>query len=227
MKNPFDTEERIAFRDSVRRLIAKEIAPYADDWDEAGAIPWSLHQTVGALGVFGFGIDEQYGGLGFDDAFMRAAFSEEMGQCGATGIPAALGGRVISVGPIQKLGSDEIRQRVLPPVIAGEKGSCLAITEPSGGSDVANMQTTARRDGGDYVINGTKTFITGGMTAEFFVVGARTGESGLSGISLFLLHQGLRRFLTHAHGAQDGLVVLGPGNAVLRQLPRTRNESTG
>ena len=88
MHNPFETGERQAFRDMVRDFVAREIRPHADAWDEAGEVPWELHRKAGALGLFGFGIDERYGGLGFDDAFMRAVYAEEMSQCGATGVPA-------------------------------------------------------------------------------------------------------------------------------------------
>ena len=187
MKNPFETEERAAFRETIRRFVETEVAPYADEWDEAGEVPWELHEKVGALGAFGFGVSEKYGGLGFDDCFMRAAFSEEFARCGAGGVPAALGGRGISIGPIEKLASDDIKTRVLADIVSGRKGSSLAITEPSGGSDVARLKTTAKRDGNHFVINGAKTFITGGMKSDYFVVGARTGEEGLAGISLFFV----------------------------------------
>ena len=187
MDNPFETDERRAFRESVRSFVERELAPHADEWDEAGSIPWDVHQKNGALGIWGLGIDESYGGLGFDDAFMRAAYSEEMAMAGAGGITAALNGRAISIDPIARLASPDIRSRVLPDIIAGRKGSSLGITEPSGGSDVAAMKTTAKRDGNHFVLNGSKTFITGGMTSDYFVVGARTGGSGLSGISLFFV----------------------------------------
>jgi len=187
MLNPFETDERRAFRESVKAFVAKEITPFADEWDEAGHVPWALHEKVGSLGAWGFGIDEALGGLGFDDCFMRVAFAEEIHRCGASGIPAALGGRSISVGPIAKLASKGIRERTLPDVLAGRKGSSLAVTEPSGGSDVARLQTTAKRDGNHFVINGSKAFITGGMHADYFVVGARTGGTGLKGISLFFV----------------------------------------
>lgn len=187
MQNPFDTPERRAFRDSVARYVAAEITPHVDAWDEAGDVPWSVHEGLGALGIFGFGVDERYGGLGFDDVFMRAAFAEELAKCGATGVGAAVGGRIISIGPLQKLASDEIRDAVLADIVAGRVGSSLAITEPSGGSDVARLKTSARRDGGDYVLNGQKAFITGGMKSDYFVVGARTGGEGLEGISLFFV----------------------------------------
>ncbi|MFT4571962.1 MAG: acyl-CoA dehydrogenase [Hyphomicrobiaceae bacterium] len=187
MLNPFDNKERSAFRATLRRFVETELSPHADEWDEAGAIPWEVHEKAGALGIFGFGIDTRYGGLGFDDCFMRAAVGEELARCGAGGIPASLGARNISTGPIQALASEEIKMRALPEILSGRKGASLAITEPSGGSDVASLTTTAARDGDTFVLNGSKTFITGGMTADYIVVGARTGNEGLAGISLFFL----------------------------------------
>lgn len=187
LTNPFDTEQRAAFREMVRSFVQSEIRPHAHAWDEAGEVPWELHEKLGALGVFGFGIDEAYGGLGFDDPFMRIDYAIEMAQCGAGGVPAALGVRGISLDPIQKLASQEIKDRCLKDIVQGRKGSSLGITEPGGGSDVANLQTTAVRDGDDYILNGSKTFITGGMTSDYFVIGARTGGPGLGGISLFFL----------------------------------------
>lgn len=187
MPNPFENEERKAFRETVKSFVAKEITPFANDWDEAGEIPWELHEKVGALGAFGFGVSEDYGGLGFDDCFMRAALVEEMHKCGASGVYAALGGRSISIGPIAELAAPDIREHCLKDIVSGRRGSSLAITEPSGGSDVARLKTTARRDGNHFVLNGSKTFITGGMKSDFFVVGARTGGEGLTGISLFFV----------------------------------------
>lgn len=187
MKNPFETDERAAWRKTIRDFVAAEVTPFVDEWDEAGVIPWELHQKVGALGVWGLGIDERYGGLGFDDCFMRAAYNEEMAMCGAGGVGAALGGRMISIDPIARLASEDIRTRVLPEIISGRMGSSLGITEPGGGSDVAAMRTTARRDGNHWVLNGQKTFITGGMTSDVFVIGARTGGEGMAGISLFFV----------------------------------------
>ena len=194
MKTPFDTEERRAFRDTLRTFVAQEITPYCDAWDEAGEIPWEVHQKIGALGVWGFGIPEHYGGLGFDDCFMRAAYAEEIARCGAGGVAAAVGGRQISLDPIARLASEEIKARVLPEIISGRKGSSLGVTEPGGGSDVANMKTTARRDGSHWVLNGCKTFITGGMTSDYFVIPARTGGPGLEGISLFFVEAGTKGF---------------------------------
>ena len=216
MINPFDTPKRRAFRESFSKFVANDIRPFADEWDEAGGIPWDLHRKAGALGLYGFGIDEAYGGLGFDDCFMRAAASEELGMCGATGIGAALGARNISTGPIAALGSEELKHRVLPQILSGEVGASLGITEPSGGSDVANLLTTARRDGNEWVLNGSKTFITGGMTSRYFVIGARTGGIGFVGYFTVFRRGRNTGFHLHAARAQDGLVVFGSGDAVLR-----------
>ena len=187
MLNPFETEECRAYREAMRRFLLSEVVPYADGWEEAGEIPWALHEKIGAIGLFGFGIDEQYGGLGFEDCFMRAAGAEEIGKAAAGSVFAAVGGRSISIVPIQRFATEAQKQEILPEVVAGRKGSSLAITEPGGGSDVANLKTTARRDGTDWIVNGSKTFITGGMKSDYFVVGARTGDIGLGGISLFLV----------------------------------------
>ncbi|MCA8869335.1 MAG: acyl-CoA dehydrogenase family protein [Rhodobacteraceae bacterium] len=194
MKNPFDNEERSAFRNLLRNFVAAEITPFADQWDEAGEIPPELHQKVGALGVWGFGIDEKYGGLGFDEVFMRAAYGEEFARAGAGGVTAALAGRTISIEPIQRLASEAIRDRVLADIVSGKKASSLGVTEPGGGSDVAAMKTTARRDGDCFVLNGEKTFITGGMNSDYFVIGARTGGEGLRGISLFFVESDMPGF---------------------------------
>lgn len=184
---PFDTPERKAFRDSVERFVAREIAPHGDAWDEAGDFPWALHETAGALGLFGFGISDAYGGAGFDDAFMRLDAGTALGYAGVGGVNASLGSRNIMTGPIARLAREEVKRAVLPGIVSGRTGGALAMTEPSGGSDLARLKTRARRDGDDWIIDGEKTFITGGMKASWFVVGARTGGEGFGGISLFLV----------------------------------------
>ena len=187
MLNPFDTEERRAFRDNIAKFMQTEIWPYVDEWDEAGCYPHDINEKICALGVFGFGIAEEYGGLGFDDAHMRKASGVEMGRSSAGGLMASVGARSIMLKPLTELANEDIRQRALPELLSGRKGGALGITEPSGGSDVANMQTKAHRDGDEWVLNGQKMFITGGMQASFFVIAARTGDAGMGGISLFFV----------------------------------------
>ena len=187
MQNPFDNEERKSFQEMVARFMESEIWPNVDEWDEQGSYPHEINEKVCQLGVFGFGIEEQYGGLGFDDQFMRKASSFEMGRSSAGGLFASIGSRSIMLKPLVELANEEIKSRSLPELLSGRKGGALGITEPGGGSDVARIKTTAQREGHEWVLNGQKMFITGGMQASFFVVGARTGGEGLGGISLFFV----------------------------------------
>ena len=187
MINPFQTETRRAFQDSVARLLETEIWPHVDDWEEAGTYPREVNEKICRLGVFGFNIPEEFGGLGFDDAHMRKAVGLEMGRSSAGGVMASVGSRSIMLKPLTELANDEIKNRVLPELLSGQKGGALGITEPGGGSDVARIKTTARREGDEYVLNGQKMFITGGMQASYFVIGARTGGEGMGGISLFFV----------------------------------------
>lgn len=187
MINPFLNDERKAFHESVAKFLEAEIWPHVDEWDEAGEYPHEINEKICQLGIFGFNIPEQYGGLGFDDAHMRKASAVEMGRSSAGGVMASVGSRSIMLKPLTELANDEIKNRVLPELLSGRKGGALGITEPGGGSDVARMQTTARRDGDEWVLNGQKMFITGGMQASFFVIGARTGGDGMGGISLFFV----------------------------------------
>lgn len=187
LPSPFMTPEREAFRRDLSRFIKAEIAPNIEKWEDDHAVPWDLHEKVASFGVFGFGVEEAFGGLGFDDAFMRCDYAELMFGCGASGVAAAVGGRMISIGPIAQLAPDDFRTTVLPEIIAGRMSSALAITEPGGGSDVANLTTRAERTGTGWVLNGAKAYITSGMTSRWFLVGARTGGPGPAGISLFLV----------------------------------------
>ena len=192
MLNPFETETRRAFQDNVRKFMESEINPHIDEWDEAGGYPHEVNEKVCELGVFGFDIPEEYGGLGFDDMHMRKAVGLEMGRSSAGGVMASVGSRSIMLKPLTELANDEIKSRALPDLLSGKKGGALGITEPGGGSDVANIKTTARKDGNEWVLNGQKMFITGGMQASYFVIAARTGgddpdKQGMGGISLFFV----------------------------------------
>ena len=187
MRNPYDTDDRKSFREIVTKFLETEIWPHVDEWDEEGGYPEEINEKVCELGVFGFGIDEKYGGLGFDDQFMRKDISVEMGRTSAGGLFASVGSRNIMLGPLAELASEEIKMKALPDLMSGKKGGSLGITEPGGGSDVAQMKTLAHKDGDEWVLNGSKTFITGGMQASYFVIGARTGKEGLGGISLFFV----------------------------------------
>jgi acyl-CoA dehydrogenase len=184
--SPFFTEEHEAFRAVVRRFVAKEIEPFASAWDEAEEFPRELYRKAAAIGLLGLGFPEAFGGTPADQ-FMRIVVSQELARSGAGGINASLMSHGIGAPPIVAGSRPDVQARVLPQIIAGEKISALAITEPNGGSDVANLRTTARRDGDHYVVNGEKTFITSGMRADWLTVAVRTGGPGPGGVSMLLI----------------------------------------
>jgi acyl-CoA dehydrogenase len=185
MKSPFYTAEHDAFRDVMRRFVEKEIEPFAHEWDEAGEFPRALYRKAAEIGLLGLGFPEEYGGIPADQ-FMKIVASQELARAGAGGVSASLMSHTIGAPPIARAARPEVRARVLPQILAGEKISALAITEPGGGSDVANLRTRARRDGDHYVVSGEKTFITSGVRADYLTVAVRTGGEGAGGVSLLL-----------------------------------------
>ncbi|MGB6213847.1 acyl-CoA dehydrogenase family protein [Pseudomonas mandelii] len=189
----FDPSHQLV-RDSVRRFVEREILPDIDQWEEAESFPRELYLKTGAAGILGIGYPDSLGGSHEGDLFAKVAASEELMRCGSGGLVAGLGSLDIGLPPILKWARPEIRDRVVPQVLAGEKISALAVTEPSGGSDVANLQTRAVRDGDFYRVSGGKTFITSGVRADFYTVAVRTGEPGFGGISLLLIEKGTPGF---------------------------------
>ena len=194
--HPALTEEHEAFRETMRRFVAKEISPHATEWDEAGEFPREMYRKAASAGLLGVGFPEDYGGTPAD-LLMHIVLSEEVAMAGSGGVHASLFSHSIGAPPIANAGSEEMKRRVLPSIIAGEKISALAITEPSGGSDVARLLTSAKFEGNEYVVNGEKTFITSGMRADYYTVAVRTGGPGAAGVSLLLIERdrpGFTRF---------------------------------
>ncbi|WP_300302651.1 acyl-CoA dehydrogenase family protein [Ferrovibrio sp.] len=187
-KSPYYTPDHEAFRDQVRRFVAKEIEPFADAWDEAGEFPRELYKKAAGIGLLGLNFPEDYGGVAAD-RFYAIIAGQELARAGSGGVAASLMSHTIGAPPIAKLGSEALKEKMLRPVLAGEKISALAITEPGGGSDVANLKTVAKKDGDHYVVRGEKTFITSGMRADFYTVAVRTGGPGMGGISLLLIER--------------------------------------
>ncbi|MDX1448567.1 MAG: acyl-CoA dehydrogenase family protein [Acidimicrobiia bacterium] len=187
MTSPFYTAEHELFRRTVAAFVAQEITPYVDEWDEAGSFPRHLFRKAGEAGLFGIGFAEEYGGMGSHDALAFVILSEELARCGAGGVPASLFSNYIGAPPIQRGGTDDVRTEILPAMLSGDAICALAITEPSGGSDVANLKTTARLQGTNYVVRGEKTFITSGMRADWITTAVRTGGPGAGGISLLVI----------------------------------------
>lgn len=188
-QGPFYTEDHRAWRATLRAFVDQEIMPHVDQWDEAGEFPRELYKKAADIGLLGFGYPEEYGGTPVDDPYFLLVTAEEMARCSSGGINASLLIHTIALPPVLAFGSDSMKQRVAPQVLSGDKIHALAITEPSCGSDVAQLQTRAVLDGDHYVVNGSKMFITGGMRADFYTVAVRTGGEGGAGISLLLIER--------------------------------------
>ncbi len=182
------TEEHHQFRQSFRDFLQKEVVPFVDEWEEKGELPRYIWRKFGDMGYFGIAYPERYGGLGLD-FFYSVIFMEEMARIDSAGTGAALGAHAyLALSHLDNEGTKAQKEHYLRKGIAGELFGCLAITEPGGGSDVAAMLTTARRDGDHYIINGSKTFITNGVLSDFLVVAAKTDPSAkAAGISMFVI----------------------------------------
>ena len=174
------------FRDQVRRFIAIEITPYHGAWEKDGIVPRSLWLKAGAAGLLCTEVPEAYGGGGGDFLF-GAIMIEEMARAGATGPTFYLHSDIVAPYLVH-YGTEAQKRRWLPPMSRGEAIVALGMSEPSGGSDVAGMRTTARREGDDYVINGQKVFITAGFNADVIVLACKTDpKAGARGVSLILV----------------------------------------
>lgn len=188
LPSPHFTESHEAWRKSVRGFVDREIAPHVNAWDEEGKFPRELHRRSAEVGLIGLGFPEDYGGVREGvDIFHSIIASEELARAGSGGLVAGLMTHGIGLPPIITLGSEELKTRVAPDVLAGKKLIALCVTEPSGGSDVANIRTKAVREGDHFIVNGEKTFITTGMRADYLTVAVRTGGPGAGGLSFLLI----------------------------------------
>jgi len=185
----FENEEHAALRAQVRRFASAEIAPHAEEWEENEEFPRELYLKAGKAGMLGIGYPEELGGGGGDMTHMLVAGEEKILAGKSVGTTVGLGSHGIAIPPILRFGTDEQKQRFIPPVLRGEKVAALAITEPGGGSDVARLKTRAVRDGDDYIINGSKTFITSGTRADLVTTAVRTGADGHGGVSLIVIER--------------------------------------
>jgi acyl-CoA dehydrogenase len=188
LPNPNITEDHEAWRTHLRRFIDTEIMPYAEDWDEAGEIPIELWPKAAEIGLLGMNYPEEFGGTKEGiDCWHSWITNEEFARIGVGGIPASLMVHGIGLPPILNWGTQAMKQMVAPPVLAGTKHISLGITEPGGGSDVAQLATRAVRDGDHFIVNGSKTYITGGMRANWVSTAVRTGGEGAGGVSMLLI----------------------------------------
>jgi len=171
------THEHQALFDTTKKFVEAEINPYVAEWEKAGI--WPAHavlKKMGELGLLGINKPESVGGLGLDYSY-HMAFAEALGHCGCGGLPMAIGVQTDMATPaLARFGSDELKNEFLKPAITGEQVAAIAVSEPGAGSDVAGIKTTARKVGGDYVISGSKMWITNGTQADWACMLVNTGD---------------------------------------------------
>lgn len=185
----FEREEHAALRQQAARFATEHIAPHAAHWEEREEFPRALYREAGKIGLLGVGYPENVGGAGGDITHILVS-SEEMVLAGkSVGACVGLGSHGIALPPILAFGTEEQKQRYVPPVLSGDKVAALAITEPGMGSDVASIETRAVRDGDHYVVNGSKMFITSGCRADIITAAVRTGGGGHGGISMLVIER--------------------------------------
>ena len=171
------TPEHEQIADTVRKFVAKEINPFVAEWEAAQQFPaHEVFKKLGDLGLLGIKYPVEYGGMGLDFSYSMV-MAEALGDCNCGGVPMAIGVHTDMCTPaLARFGSDELRRDFLAPAIAGDMVGCLGVSEPGGGSDVAAVKTSARREGGDYVVNGTKMWITNGLQADWCCLLANTSD---------------------------------------------------
>jgi acyl-CoA dehydrogenase len=188
-------EEHEDLREAISRFVARELRPHAQEWEDAEWFPNEVFHRMAEVGYLGLKYPEEYGGQG-GDYVHDAVLAEELARCGSGGLAAGIGAHIgIATPPVWKFGTEDQKQRFLVPAIRGERIAALGISEPGAGSDVAGIRTFARKVDGGYVVNGSKTFITNGVRADFVVTAVRTTEEGgHQGLSFLLIEKGMEGF---------------------------------
>jgi alkylation response protein AidB-like acyl-CoA dehydrogenase len=194
MQRDLFEEEHQLFRETVREFLAREVAPHHGQWEKDGIVPREVWKTAGEIGMFGFGVPEEFGGAGITDFRYNTVIVEEVMRIGATGLGFSLHNDVMAPYFVE-LTNDEQKARWLPGFASGELITAVAITEPGAGSDLQGIRATAVREGDHYVVNGQKTFITNGINSDLVVVVAKTDPAaGARGISLLVVERGMEGF---------------------------------
>ena len=193
MNSAYFTEEHELFRKSLQDFLQKEVVPHIEKWEKTGSIERFIWKKFGDMGFFGISYPEAYGGLNLD-LFYTVVFLEELQKIKSGGFAAAIWAHsYLAMTHLNAEGDERIKQDYLAPSISGDKIGAMCITEPFGGSDVAGMRTTAIKKGNKYVINGSKTFITNGVYADYYILAAKTSpDKGNKGISIFLMDTNLK-----------------------------------
>src|SRR3954462_11222319 len=205
MKSTLYEAEPEAFRDSVRSFFDKHVKPFHAEWEKAGIVDRGVWLEAGKQGILGMDVPEQYGGGGVKDFRYNAVVGEETTRAGASGVGFTLHNDVVAPYLLQ-LTTDEQKARWLPPFVSGEMITAIAMSEPGAGSDLQGLKTSAKRDGSDFIVNGSKTFITNGINSDFVIVVAQTDpEAGARGFSLLAVERGMAGFERGRNLAKVGM----------------------
>ena len=223
MKREIYDEDHEAFRDSVEEFLDREVMPHVEEYAAAKALPREFWLAAGKQGFLGLEIPEEYGGSEAGDYRFNAVLTEELAKVNMA-LPSCLGIHADIVAPyLVHLTTEEQKERWLPGFCSGELLTAIGMTEPSGGSDLAALKTTAVRDGDDWILNGSKTFITNGYSADLVVVAARTSpEKKARGITLFGVETGIARLRPRPQARQGRPGRVRHRRAVLRGRPGAR-----
>ena len=196
LPSPYFREEHEMLRDQLRRFVDEEVKPRAEAWEETGSVPRDVLRRMGELGFLGIRYPEQYGGSALD-SLGSVVLAEEMGRSSFGGFGITVLVHTDMASPhLMNAGSPQQIAHYMPDIVAGRKICAVAVTEPGAGSDVKGIRTTARREDGHYVLNGTKMFITNGVLADVYFVAAKTNPQarGSAGISMFIVEKGTPGF---------------------------------
>jgi alkylation response protein AidB-like acyl-CoA dehydrogenase len=193
LKRTIFTEEHDLYRTAAREFFEKEVAPFHDDWEAAGAVPRELWEKAGAQGHLAHAVPGDYAGAGVNDFRFPAILTEEQGRVLASGPGFGVHSDIV-VPYLIEIGTEEQKHRWLPGMVAGTTIGAIAMTEPGTGSDLSGIRTKAVKDGDDYIVNGAKTFITNGQLADLVIVVARTSDDPHRGLSLLVVERGMNGF---------------------------------
>jgi acyl-CoA dehydrogenase len=212
------SEEQQLLQETVRRFAAEVVAPRAREIDETGEFPRAFFDQAGELGLAGVTVPEEYGGAGMDMISYCLVVEEISRVCASSGVILSVNNSLVC-DPLAKYGSEEQKQRFLKPLASGRKLGCFALTEPGAGSDAAALRTTARRDGDDYVLNGSKVFITSGSHADIALVFATVDvEARHKGITAFIVESDSAGFSRGAHEYKMGVNASGTTELAFEDL---------
>ncbi|HLG88511.1 MAG TPA: acyl-CoA dehydrogenase family protein [Alphaproteobacteria bacterium] len=193
---PCFREEHVLFREQLARFVEEEIKPRAEAWEADGFVPRDVLRRMGDLGFLGLRHDEEWGGSAMD-AIASVLLAEELGKSTFGGFAITVLVHTDMASPhLANAGNPEQKARLMPDIVSGRKICAVAVTEPDAGSDVAGIRTTARQEGNEWVLNGTKMFITNGVHADIYFVAAKTDQSvkGTRGMSMFIVEKGMPGF---------------------------------